>query len=191
MLAKDFYNQVSDKYEKWFEAPEYRVEYLNHAKKIFTKYNIHNGSILDVGCGPGNLKTTLGNGFIYTGIDVSEKMLNLAKEKGYEIILGNMEEELPKLKSKSFDYAVSLSALHFTKDIQCIISEFERIARRGWMATLEEITDNYIKNLAVKERMYDHSQMKIPNTAEDIFFPAWVSPTTGDKINARIVFKQI
>lgn len=191
MLAKDFYNQVSNKYEDWLKTPEYKVEYLNYAKKMFSKYNISNGGILDVGCGPGNLKTLLGDNFSYTGIDVAENMLDLAKRKGYNIILGRMEEELPKFQDKSFDYVVSLSALHFTKDIQFIISEFERIARKGWIGTFEEITENYINNLAVKEPMYNHSQTEIPNVTEDIFFHAWVSPTTGDNIDARIVFKKL
>lgn len=61
---------------------------MNNLKKIFLKYKITRGKILDVGCGLGNLKTALGGTFSYAGIDISEEMLSKAKEKRYDTIYG-------------------------------------------------------------------------------------------------------
>lgn len=190
MKARDFYNNVSDVYEEWLLRPECKVEFHNKAKEIFDKHKIGEGSILDLGCGPGNLKTLLGESFEYTGIDIAEKMLEKAKKKGYTTLQGTINEILPTIKDKSFDYIVSLSTLHFVEDINPLIQHFNRVARKGWLITLEEITESYKKNLQVSQQMYNHSHVVIADLTEDIFFPGWVSPTTGDAINVRMVFKK-
>ncbi len=144
-----------------------------------------------MGCGPGNLKTECGNRFEYTGIDYAEKMLELAEKKGYRTILGNLEEELPKLADNSFDYVVSLGTLLFVQDIKLILFEFERIARKGWLASFDDVTESYQKNYTGNAPIYNHSKIELRGPSEDVHFRAWTSPTTGDEINVRMVFKKI
>ena len=190
MNIAEFYDKISSKYEELITSPQVNAQLTSNLKNVFSKYKIFNGTILDVGCGPGNLKSVLGNEFIYTGIDISNEMLLKAKEKGYETIYGKIEELLSKIPSKSFDYIVSLSALLFVKDINSVFIEFDRISKKGWIATLADITPNYSKYFPIDEPIYNHSKIDLSGFKEDFYLPPWVSLTTGDKIRERMIFKR-
>lgn len=193
MGIKDFYNKVAPVYEELISSHEVDAKLLPNLKKVFDKYSITNGSILDLGCGPGNLKSTLGNSFSYTGIDISEQMLQQAQLRGYRIIYGFLEQELLKIPDKSFDYVVSLGMLHFIKDIDFIFSEINRIARKGWCISLADVTENYKNYFYSMEQalVYNHTKSFIANLDEDITFDAWTSPGSKERIKERLVFKKI
>lgn len=61
------------------------VEYDNwieYIEKIFIKYNVNPNKILDLACGTGNVTLRLAcEGYDVTGVDISEEMLEKAKEK--------------------------------------------------------------------------------------------------------------
>lgn len=68
-------------YEKW-------AEYLHD---IMEEYNIHEGTLLELGCGTGNMTELLASmGYDMIGVDNSEDMLELAMEKrlksGHDIL---------------------------------------------------------------------------------------------------------
>lgn len=191
MKTADFYNKIAPEYERLIDTPEVNAQLMKHAREIINKHEIKTGSILDVGCGPGNLKKTLGDNFTYTGIDIAEKMLEEARAKGYETIHGRIEEELGSIPDKSFDYVVSLSALHFVKDIDFVINEFERIAKKAFLISLADLTSNYIENFPVEEELFNHSKLKIENPEEDIFFEAWRSPTVNEVVSERMILKYV
>ncbi len=189
MKTKELYNSIASEYEELISSPQVNARLLEDVQKIFSKHDLFAGSILDVGCGPGNLKSILGDGFSYTGIDCAEKMLEIAEGRGYGVILGNIEDEISKIPNKSFDYIVSISALYFVSDVQKMLSEFERIARKGYLITLADLTQNYIDKFPVEERLCNHSRVEILNTAEDIWTKPWISIKTGDEIRERMVLK--
>ena len=191
MKTEEFYNKIALDYEELIASDKVNAQLTKKLKEIFSKYKITKGTILDVGCGPGNLKTDLGDGFEFTGIDISENMLDLAKKKGYKVIRGKIEDELIKITDKSFDYVVALSSLHFVKEIKKVLDEFNRIAKKGWIVSLDDITEEYVKNFFVKDPLYNHVNTKLLGIQEDIYFRAWTSPTTNDVINARMVFKKL
>ena len=95
----------------------------------FEKYkNLLNGKGIDLGCGTGFLSKVLSEKDII-GIDISK---NMAKE--YTKNTGNLSivadiQNLP-LKSKSFDFAVSSFALHWT-NINKSFSEVNRVLKEG------------------------------------------------------------
>ena len=188
MKIKEYYNNVASKYEELINSPQIDAHIMDEVKKIFIKYRITQGKILDVGCGPGNLKTALGENFSYTGIEIAENMIAKAREKGYEIIPGQMEDVLAQIPDKSFDYVICTSVLYFVKDIEPVLLEFERISKKGWMITLVEVTGHYAKNSPVDEPIYDHSNILIPGAVEDFSFYAWTSPR-GEKMTERLVCK--
>lgn len=192
MQVSELYDSVADEYEELINSPKVNSQLLNNLKDIFLKYGINNGHILDSGCGPGNLKTTLGNNFSYTGIDVSAGMLSKAKEKGYITIHGKIEEKIKVIPDKSFDYVVSLSALHFVKNIKDVISKIERISKKGWLISLANVTETYSKQFSVStiEPIYNHTNIVLDNITEDRFFEAWTSPSTGEKISERMIFRR-
>lgn len=191
MQVDKLYDSVADKYEDLINSSKVNAKLIYNLEKIFDKYKITNGSILDLGCGPGNLATSLGKNFVYTGIDISEKMLNKAKEKGYKVIRGKIEEELGKLPNKSFDYVVSLSAFYFLKDIKSILPHLDRVARKGWIISLADITESYKKYFSIYAPLYNHTKIKISGIKEDKTFIAWTSPFFGEKIKERMIFKSL
>lgn len=184
------YDGVADEYEDLINSPKVDAKLVYSLEKIFNKYKIVEGSILDLGCGPGNLATSLGNSFEYTGIDISEKMLSKAKEKGYKVINGKIEQELKKIPDKSFDYVVSLSAVYFIQDIKSILFELDRVAIKGWIISLADITDSYAKYFSVHAPLYNHTKFQISDLSEDITFIAWTSPFSGEEIKERMIFKK-
>ncbi len=188
MQVDKLYDSVADEYEELINSPKVNAQLMFQLKNIFDKYGITGGSILDLGCGPGNLSTTLVQNFIYTGIDISEKMLLKAKEKGYDIIKGKIEDLLKTIPSKSFDYVVSLSAFYFIKDINSLIPELDRIAKKAWLISLADITETYAKAFSIHAPLYNHTKIKFDHLDEDITFIAWTSPFSGEVIRERMVF---
>jgi len=73
------------------------VPYKKWAEKIantLKKYNIEDGLVLDLGCGTGTLTELLmEKGYDMIGIDSSEDMLSEARDKQYERMYGDEEDE--------------------------------------------------------------------------------------------------
>ena len=60
-------------------------EWVEFVKKITRKYQVEGKSILDIGCGTGELAIRLQeSGFVPTGVDLSEEMLAVAIQKAKE-----------------------------------------------------------------------------------------------------------
>ncbi|MCF7820542.1 MAG: class I SAM-dependent methyltransferase [Candidatus Pacebacteria bacterium] len=193
-----YYGSFAEKYEEIIKSPEVDEKIHKNLMKIFKKHGILKGTILDIGCGPGNLKTSLNKegktGFLYSGIDISQKMLEKAKSKGYKkVIHGYIEEMIRLIPSNSFDYVVGISSLHFVDDINTVLKHFQRIARKGIIFSLDKITDNYkekFKSVCVSP-VYNHYNLDFPNSTEDISFKGWTSPRDQEPITVRLIYKKI
>nr|WP_293105141.1 class I SAM-dependent methyltransferase [Okeania sp. SIO2F4] len=98
---EEFYDNLAANYDDVLKDSKCNVQYLNEAAKIFHKYNYHQGSILDIGCGTGFLSQLLQGNFEYTGIDVSAKILEYAAKRGYKTIQKPIEKALPEIDSQS------------------------------------------------------------------------------------------
>lgn len=162
---------------------------LLQVRDLFSRHGINGGTILDVGCGTGMLKDVLGDAFSFTGIDESPSMLERAEARQYDTLRGSMETVLPQIASKSFDYVVAISSLMFVQDIHGVLDQLRRIARRGVVVTLDDITPKWIQDFPC--RTYNHSKIKLDNPTEDIYFYAWHSLTTEENINARLIYEQL
>ncbi|WP_287519342.1 hypothetical protein [Okeania sp. SIO2C2] len=62
----------------------------------------------------------------------------------------------------------------------------ERIARQAILVSIDETTEEFIKNFAVP--VYDHSKITIENATEDYFIAGWISKTTGIPIRTRMIY---
>lgn len=184
-----YYDKFSEKYDEVIKSSECNAQFYNEAKKIFLKYNHQTGSILDVGCGTGLLSDVLLGDFEYTGIDVSGGMLKYASERSYKTIHQTIQDGLPKIESKSYDFVVSLGALFLVEDIHTSLKHINRIARKAILIGLDRLTDDYIQNAYLP--VYDHSQANIPNTLEDYFILGWISPTLGTPIYSRMIYVEL
>jgi len=72
------YNKIAKKYEEEAKQDWKDKKHVD----LFLKYLKKNASILDIGCGTGELiKYYSDRGFVITGLDISEKMIKISKEK--------------------------------------------------------------------------------------------------------------
>lgn len=148
-------------------------------------------SVLDLGCGPGLLKELTDFGR-YMGVDLSESMLQAAASKGYaELIQASVEEYLPLLPDKSFDVVYCFSVLYFLDPaaVQGAIAHIQRIARRGWLITLDgaptDLVEAYKREQGVD--LYDHRGLEIADAKERFTVPGWKSSIDGQPISMEIV----
>ncbi|MGB3510733.1 MAG: hypothetical protein WBA93_16165 [Microcoleaceae cyanobacterium] len=49
--AEEFYDDFAANYDDVLKDPKCNAQHVYEAAKIFHKYNYHQGSILDIGCG--------------------------------------------------------------------------------------------------------------------------------------------
>ncbi len=96
------------------------------AYRILEFLELKKGSkIIDIGSGPGyTAEIYRGAGYNITCLDLIPKMLEKAKEKGFETILADMREIKKTIKRKKFDGAISVSAIQWIKKPE----ELEKIA---------------------------------------------------------------
>lgn len=121
-LIAEFYNKRFDKVGAKIES----VGWKNHEEQnlrfdiLFRGIELNNKTILDVGCGLGDLvpylKNRLNNNFYYVGIDISKKLITHAKKKysnsNVEFIHGDINtvnfDKLP-----SIDVSIASGAFSF------------------------------------------------------------------------------
>lgn len=130
ITPKQIYNRLSRVYDRSYDEPVHRIEddfiYKFISEKGFTK-----GKILDLGSGTGTLLSHLGiSSDRYTGLDVSENMIELSSMKfpNHKFVKGTMSK-MP-FDNNSFDSVLSLFgsfsySLNHTKTIQ----EIERVLK--------------------------------------------------------------
>ena len=88
------------------------------------------GRLLDVGCGTGWHTASFGeHGWDVVGVDVSEDMLRLARERGLEVIRADAAA-LP-FEKESFDAVVSLWTHTDVEHFDALLTEAVRVLRRG------------------------------------------------------------
>lgn len=126
MLDNKGFDLWADGYDKSVELSDENNEYpfAGYKDVLNTIYNIvherEKARILDIGFGTGILtKKLYDDGYKIEGIDFSQKMIEIAKEKmplatliDYDFSKGLPEE----IKDKSFDYIISTYAMHHLKD---------------------------------------------------------------------------
>jgi len=87
-------------------------------------------SILDLGCGQGQLTERIGAlGAVVRGVDSSAQMIAAARARGVAADEGNAEE-LP-FADKCFDAVFSNAALHWIRNQDAMMSEVRRVLKPG------------------------------------------------------------
>lgn len=125
MLDNKGFDLWADGYDKSVQLSEENNEYsfAGYKDVLNYVYNIvkeKTGSLLDIGFGTGVLtKRLYDEGYIITGIDFSQGMIEIAKEKmpNANLICYDFTRGLPdELKKESFDWIISTYAIHHLND---------------------------------------------------------------------------
>jgi SAM-dependent methyltransferase len=112
-------------------------EFMNNPAFLPFVGDVAGRRMLDAGCGEGyNTRLLARRGAIMTGVDISERMIELAREEERRAPLGIRYEQtsytmLGLFDDESFDAAVSFMALMDGPDFDRAAAEFFRVLRRG------------------------------------------------------------
>lgn len=141
---------------EYFDEVERKKYFVEPHIPDFAKFGYWKSkSVLEVGCGIGTDAVNFARaGARYTGIDVSEASLNLARQR-FEVfglsgrfIHANVEELTNHLRGETFDLIYSFGVLHHTpniiaglKELRLLCSEHSELrimvyASRSWKAAL-------------------------------------------------------
>jgi len=130
------WNRVAEKWvARYTEHGDINREYVIDPTILRILGDVKNKGILDAGCGAGYFCRKLAiKGAKVTGIDLSSKLIEIAKSKEKEELLGinycvGSLSNLKMLSSSSFDAVVSNMALMDTLNLKKAIEEISRVLR--------------------------------------------------------------
>ncbi len=113
--------------------------------------------VLEIGVGSGLILNRLPAGVDYTGIDVNEKMLDLARQKAKRlklekrVHLSNMDAENLSLEDQSFDLVIAPSVLSAMGDPAKAFEEMIRVTKvRGKIAIVVNLRDAGLRSKLVR-----------------------------------------
>jgi ubiquinone/menaquinone biosynthesis C-methylase UbiE len=98
------------------------------------------GTALDAACGTGRYSIFLDSlGFAVTGIDLSEDMLRIAKQKNGSINYIRADLNRLPFADGKFNLVVCGLAIHYVKNINKVMQEFSRVLRPGGHIVISSI----------------------------------------------------
>ena len=136
------YNTIGNNYNETRKADSYLVSRMFDLLSCKEDYEV-----LDVGCGTGNYTIELFNkGLKISGLEPSELMLDVAKEKNQKINWFLGKAELLPFENESFDAVITtLSILHLG-NLENGFSEIFRILKNGGRFLIFTSTSEQMKN---------------------------------------------
>lgn len=119
---KNVFDKFSDGYDDWYSTKMGAfIDQLESEAALALLKPEKRQRILDVGCGTGNFSIKLAKlGCDVTGIDISEKMLDIARSNaektGVSIDFRHMDVSNIQLQSAVFDGVISMAAFEFVEN---------------------------------------------------------------------------
>ncbi|MCW3133026.1 MAG: class I SAM-dependent methyltransferase [Methanophagales archaeon] len=151
-LQKKFYEETAEfkQWENLQKGTKLRFERIRFYIELFSKKLIQNRrspvSILDVGCSDGLLLSSFVNAAdkICYGIDINEKALKVAKERGIVSKKCNVEYEDFPFSNCFFDVVVMSQLLEHTLEL-IVLSEIYRVLKKeGFLILTTPNVDNLL-----------------------------------------------
>ena len=124
-VVEAFYQYAED-YDKWFDTPTGKVLFRTEveAVRLLIKDQGLDRPFLEIGVGTGRFAKELG---IDSGVDPSNKVLEIAKKRGIKVKEAR-GEQLP-FKDESFGAVFLLFTLCFVQDTDKVFSEAKRVLK--------------------------------------------------------------
>jgi ubiquinone/menaquinone biosynthesis C-methylase UbiE len=137
-MTRQAYNDAADKYHSLFYNEMNEKEYDRNLLDSFSDLLEPGAAVCDAGCGPsGHIgKYMLDKGLKITGVDISDRCVELASEHAPEISFIREDMLHMSFPDESFDGIISYYSIIHTprKDVGRIFAEFNRILKpRGYL----------------------------------------------------------
>ncbi len=148
-IQQDYYNSTAEQYDEWHLEPRsgqiVDAQNFELLKKFIGQAKVE--KCLDVACGTGRLTSKLMqvSDYVY-GVDASEKVLNIAKEKYPTLNLQLGESVALPYEDNAFDLVVVNGSLHHFFALEKTFEEVFRVLKSGGkFSILGEPNKNYLK----------------------------------------------
>lgn len=151
------YSLLAPFYDLLFDRP--LSEGHSHIGALLQDEALHhpNMKVLEIGVGSGLILNRLPAGVDYTGIDVNDKMLELARKKSKKlkledrVHLSNMDAENLSLKDQSFDLVIAPSVLSAMGNPMKAFEEMIRVTKPGGkIAVVVNLRDEGLRSKIVR-----------------------------------------
>ena len=159
----NYYDSIADGYEKLHGDEQKRKVRLIKSHMKTTP----NSRILDIGCGTGISSDFDCN---VVGIDPSEELVKIAIKKDknpkHKYIIEKAENlQALSFNDKEFDYVISVTAIHHVEEIEKVLFEIRRIAKKAIISVLKKSSvkdslEKQLKNIfTIEEKVDDELDM--------------------------------
>lgn len=163
-------------YDNWYSTPlgvfVDEVERKMAMELAPFKYGM---KVLDVGCGTGNYTSYIAKmGCKVIGLDISEKMLNIARQKLPETCFVQSSIYGMPFKKNTFDIVFSMATFEFIHEFEAAYFEMKRIVKPGGHILIGTINGDsawgeYFKSKAGnKNSVFHHTTFKTPSVLKSI-----------------------
>jgi SAM-dependent methyltransferase len=140
-VALKGYEKLAERYAAMIDTKPHNAYYERPAMLSLLP-NVRSKRVLDAGCGPGAYAQILiRRGARVVGVDVSPKMLRLARERvggKMELHLADLTKPMKFLRNNSFDIVISPLVLSYIHNISKPFKEFYRVLKRRGVLVFSE-----------------------------------------------------
>ena len=120
--VKEYFNSIANSRVKWKKRNRF---YHKCIEKYYSFIIPKRSKVLEIGCGTGELLNSTDPSY-GVGIDLSENMISIAKEKFPDLVFYEDDIEDLKLDDK-FDYIILSDLLHILWDVQSALKNLRRL----------------------------------------------------------------
>ena len=130
--TKIFSGKVAFGYDAWYEKPKNKRLAELEKKAVIEMMELQKGdTLLDVGCGTGYFSHHFSqNGLRVFGLDISEDMLAIAKNRGNGVLLVLGDAHRLPFPDKTFDITTAITTMEFTQHPGLVLQELFRVCKR-------------------------------------------------------------
>jgi ubiquinone/menaquinone biosynthesis C-methylase UbiE len=178
--SKDWYNQHAERYTQHVRNPKESIYHSLYEKPAM--YSLLPGlkgkSVISIGCGSGEdckyLKSLGAERVV--GIDISEKLIEIAKQSYPDCEFYVMDMEKLNFIDASFDFAYSSLAIHYIEDWHKVLAEVYRILKpysyflfscdHPVSSSMDVISDDGVIKTSQLQRVKDRSNNTVKITGD-------------------------
>ncbi len=132
--SEKFWDRLVKNYDK--KTNDLGKDHINSVAKIKEYINEHK-TILDLGCASGSIAINIAkNAKEVHGIDISSKMIQVAKRKAIELDIVNVKFTQSTIfdedfSEESFDVILAFNVLHIVEDTQMVLKRISKLLKSG------------------------------------------------------------
>jgi SAM-dependent methyltransferase len=157
-MSESPFNGLAEKYDSWYEGRG-RFAFQGELAAVRLLLEGLDKPWLEIGVGTGRFAQALG---IEQGLDPSEELLKLARERGIEVLWGEGEET--PYRAQSFGAVFLLTTWAFLDDRAAVLNECRRLLKpggrviNGWLDRDGAWTRGYVEKGKQGHALFSHAR---------------------------------